>query len=70
VIDAGPGIPPEERESIFEKYRRSGSNAGGHEGSGLGLYVSKRIIEAHGGRIGVDSVHGVGSRFFFELPIA
>jgi PAS domain S-box-containing protein len=69
VIDAGPGIPPEERESIFEKYRRSGSNAGGHEGSGLGLYVSKRIIEAHGGRIGVDSVHGVGSRFFFELPI-
>lgn len=68
VIDAGPGIAPEEREAIFEKYRRSG-NAGGHEGSGLGLYVSKRIIEAHGGRIGVDSVHGVGSRFFFELPI-
>jgi PAS domain S-box-containing protein len=68
VIDAGPGIPAEERESIFEKYRRSG-NAGGHEGSGLGLYVSKRIVEAHDGRIGVDSVHGVGSRFFFELPI-
>lgn len=68
VIDAGPGIPPEDRETIFEKYRRS-ANAGGHEGSGLGLYVSKRIIEAHDGRIGVDSVHGVGSRFFFELPI-
>jgi PAS domain S-box-containing protein len=68
VIDAGPGIAPEDREAIFEKYRRS-NNAGGHEGSGLGLYVSKRIIEAHGGRIGVDSVHGVGSRFYFELPI-
>lgn len=68
VIDAGPGVPQEEREAIFEKYRRSG-NAGGHEGSGLGLYVSKRIVEAHDGRIGVDSVRGVGSRFFFELPI-
>jgi signal transduction histidine kinase len=69
VIDAGPGIAPEEAAQLFGKYRRA-TTSHGHEGSGLGLYVSKRIVEAHGGRIGVDSLHGVGSCFFFELPLA
>lgn len=69
VIDAGPGLTPAEMTSVFEKFKRGGSPAALHHGTGLGLYVSKRIIEAHGGRIGVDSVHGVGSRFFFELPL-
>jgi signal transduction histidine kinase len=69
VIDAGPGIPPEEVTQLFGKYRRAATSHG-HEGSGLGLYVSKRIVEAHGGRIGVDSPHGIGSCFFFELPLA
>lgn len=68
VIDAGPGIRPEERTLVFEKFRRA-SSSHGHEGNGLGLYVSRRIIEAHGGRIGVDSVHGAGACFFFELPL-
>ncbi|MBA3454101.1 MAG: hypothetical protein H0T42_13485 [Deltaproteobacteria bacterium] len=69
VIDAGPGIPADEATLVFDKYRRAGS-APGHEGCGLGLYVSKRIVEAHGGRIGVESTYGAGSRFYFELPVA
>jgi PAS domain S-box-containing protein len=68
VIDAGAGMTPDELVYIFDKYRRT-VGAGTREGNGLGLYVSKQIIEAHGGRIGVDSVRGIGSRFFFELPI-
>ncbi len=67
VTDAGPGLTPSEREYVFDKYRR-GASARGREGRGLGLYVSKVIVEAHGGRIGVDDVEGAGSRFFFELP--
>jgi len=67
VIDAGPGIPPGETARLFEKYRRGTS---GRSGTGLGLYVSRKIVEAHGGRIGVESVRGVGSRFYVELPAA
>lgn len=68
VIDDGPGVNDEDRELIFEKYRRA-NNAGTIDGCGLGLYVAKRIIEAHGGRVGVESVHGAGACFFFELPL-
>jgi signal transduction histidine kinase len=66
VIDAGPGIAPGETARLFEKYRRGTS---GRPGTGLGLYVSRKIVEAHGGRIGVESVRGVGSRFYVELPV-
>ena len=69
VIDAGPGLSDDDASHIFEQYRR-GDQANGHEGSGLGLYVAKRIVEAHGGTIGVESVRTIGSRFFFEIPAA
>jgi signal transduction histidine kinase len=69
VTDAGPGIDVAEQKSIFDKYRR-GTNTRTNDGCGLGLYVSKRIVDAHGGRIGVDSVRGRGSCFYFELPVA
>jgi PAS domain S-box-containing protein len=69
VVDEGPGIDANEMATLFEKYRRA-SNGNAQCGSGLGLFVSKQIVEAHGGRIGVDSARGRGSRFFFELPLA
>ncbi|MBV8760981.1 MAG: hybrid sensor histidine kinase/response regulator [Deltaproteobacteria bacterium] len=65
VIDAGPGIARDELARLFDKYRRGSTAA---RGSGLGLYVSRKIVEAHGGKLGVESVRGVGSRFFIDLP--
>lgn len=67
IADHGPGIAPADRELIFEKFRRT-REANGSDGVGIGLYVSRKIVEAHGGRIGVDSQLGEGARFFVELP--
>jgi signal transduction histidine kinase len=70
VIDQGPGIPAEALPRLFDKFYQVGSSAkraGG--GTGLGLYISKQIIEAHGGHIGVKSKLGKGSTFFFTLPL-
>jgi signal transduction histidine kinase len=67
VIDAGPGLSAEESRVVFERYRR-GKRTTTQQGYGLGLYTSRRIIEAHKGRIGIASQPGRGSRFFFELP--
>jgi signal transduction histidine kinase len=67
VIDAGPGMEAGDLSRLFEPYRR-GRTSRGCTGSGLGLFVSKKIIELHGGTIGVESVVGLGTRFFFELP--
>lgn len=68
VTDAGPGIAPDEARNVFKKFNRA-RTAFSFEGSGLGLYISRKIIEAHGGKIGVESAIGKGSRFHFELPI-
>jgi signal transduction histidine kinase/HAMP domain-containing protein len=68
VKDTGAGIPPEYHDRIFEKFFRvPGAPSGG---VGLGLYLSREIVEAHGGRIGVESAPGVGSRFWFTVPRA
>jgi PAS domain S-box-containing protein len=69
VIDAGPGVAEDDHVAIFDKYRRARA-AGTTDGNGLGLYVAKRIVEAHGGRIGVERVRDAGSRFFFEIPVS
>ncbi len=67
VIDQGPGIPPEDRELIFQRFERStGSKA--IPGLGLGLYVVRQIIDTHGGTILVESELGVGSKFTVSLP--
>ena len=68
VTDAGPGIAPDEARNVFKKFNRA-RTAYSFEGSGLGLYISRKIVEAHGGQIGVESAIGKGSRFHFELPI-
>jgi signal transduction histidine kinase len=69
VIDGGPGVARDDVEHLFEEYRR-GSGAHLYDSSGLGLYVSKRIVEAHGGRIGVATTSSSGSEFYFELPMS
>ena len=67
VIDAGPGVAPADVPHLFERYRRvAGVQPRGY---GIGLYVCKKIVEAHGGTIGVDTIRGEGSRFFFVLPV-
>ena len=68
VADGGPGVAPEERRRIFERYWR-GAEAG-HRGVGLGLSIAKGIVEAHGGRLWVASRRGSGARFRFSLPVA
>jgi len=69
IKDNGAGIPSEEREKIFDKfYQIEESFTGQVEGAGLGLAVVKQIVEAHGGKVGVESRPGRGSKFFFTLP--
>ena len=72
VRDTGPGIPPSERAALFEAFRQgtaSVASSGGRRGSvGLGLYIARSLVHAHGGRIGVESESGEGSCFWFELP--
>ncbi len=70
VTDTGPGINPELRERLFTPFDRLDAESSGIEGTGLGLALSKGLIEAIGGTLGVDSVVGQGSTFWFELPIA
>jgi PAS domain S-box-containing protein len=67
VRDTGPGIPAELRSQIFVRGFRGAS---GEPGLGLGLAISKRIVEAHGGDIGVESELGRGSTFWFTLPVS
>ena len=68
VTDAGPGIPADQHELVFERYWRG--DTGRRDGTGLGLFIARGIVEAHGGRIWVDSEVGCGSTFTFTLPIA
>jgi signal transduction histidine kinase len=68
VVDEGPGVPPEYQKTIFDKYvRMPGAGAGG---AGLGLFISREIVRAHGGEIGVDSEPGQGSTFWFTVKLA
>ncbi|HVO27599.1 MAG TPA: ATP-binding protein [Candidatus Margulisiibacteriota bacterium] len=68
VADTGPGIPKEFQQSVFEKFFRIPGVASG--GAGIGLSISKEIVEAHGGEIGVESEPGHGCTFWFTVPVA
>lgn len=71
VTDTGEGIPAEDLPNMFERfYRVDKSRARSTGGTGLGLTIAKRLVEAHGGQISVDSEVGKGSRFTFTIPIA
>jgi two-component system, sensor histidine kinase and response regulator len=70
VADTGAGIAPEEQKRIFTRFAQTESSvAGGHEGSGLGLEISKRLVEAMGGRLWVESIPGMGSTFYFTCRV-
>lgn len=71
VQDQGPGISEEDRNRLFQKFGRlEGSFVASAErgGTGLGLYITKRLVELHGGKIWVESGEGKGSTFTFSLP--
>jgi PAS domain S-box-containing protein len=71
VKDTGIGIPADAIHKLFEKFSRvRDEQAEGIEGTGLGLYIVKKLVEVHGGQIWVESVHGEGSSFIFTMPIA
>lgn len=70
VTDTGIGIPPEARERIFEEFRQGNDQiARTYGGTGLGLAIARKLAELQGGRMGVDSQPGRGSRFWFTMPI-
>ena len=69
VRDGGIGVPDEHQSRIFTKFFRGSARESGIAGTGLGLAVSREIIEAHGGRISFTSEAGAGSHFWFELPL-
>jgi PAS domain S-box-containing protein len=69
VADRGIGIPEADKPDIFDTFHRA-STAAGYAGTGLGLAICKRIVERHGGEIGVTDNPGGGTRFFFTLPAA
>jgi signal transduction histidine kinase len=70
VRDRGVGIPREEQERIFHKFVRGGAAAGlAVQGAGIGLAVARQVIDAHGGKIQVESAPGAGSTFTIILPV-
>jgi signal transduction histidine kinase/ActR/RegA family two-component response regulator len=69
VKDTGVGIPVQDRERIFESFQQGGRGASREEGTGLGLTLSRRIVELLGGRMWLESEVGVGSTFGFSIPI-
>ena len=67
IADTGAGLPPEKLAQLFQPFNRLGQEAGGEEGTGIGLVVTKRLVEQMGGAIGVESTVGTGSVFWIEL---
>ncbi len=71
IVDEGPGIPPEDREKVFDMFYRVRAGDGQRAGTGLGLAICKGIVDAHGGRIVVsEGLNGHGTRISIALPVA
>lgn len=70
VTDTGAGIPPQDMELVFEPFQQASEGLRKASGTGLGLPISKYLAEAHGGQLWVESTPGVGSTFYFSLPLS
>ncbi|MBN1564142.1 MAG: GAF domain-containing sensor histidine kinase [Anaerolineae bacterium] len=71
VVDAGPGLSPDDQAQLFQPFKRlSAQPTGGERSTGLGLAITRPLVEAHHGEIGVETALGAGSRFWFTLPTA
>jgi len=71
IIDTGIGIPPDKKIKIFEKFQQADmSDSRQYGGSGLGLSICQELVRLHGGQIGVDSEEGIGSTFWFTIPLS
>jgi signal transduction histidine kinase len=68
VRDRGPGVSPEERDAIFDRFHQSESSAAHSEGAGLGLYIARQLTEAMGGWITLESEPGDGATFIVTIP--
>ncbi len=70
VADRGPGVSPEDRVNLFRRFMRLDAQGGDEQyGIGLGLYLVKKIAEAHGGQVGVEDRPGGGAVFWMDLPL-
>src|SRR5882724_4289476 len=69
VRDNGPGIPPDQQQRIFEAFFRLRETGSATEGTGLGLAITARLVELHGGKLGIESQPGEGACFYFSLPL-
>src|SRR5205823_15011386 len=69
VTDSGPGIPPADRELIFEPFHCSADARNSYQGSGLGLAIVKGFVEANGGRVHAEPANGGGTTFVVTLPL-
>jgi signal transduction histidine kinase len=67
VADQGPGVASAHQAGLFEKFFRVPGSPGG--GSGLGLFIAKGVVQAHGGEIGIESRAGAGATFWFTVPV-
>jgi signal transduction histidine kinase len=71
VIDTGIGIPPDKQETVFARFRQADSSTTRkYGGTGLGLAICKRLVEMHGGEIGIISEVGQGAEFYFTIPLS
>ncbi len=69
IADTGPGIAPEDWATVFEAFKQTGTGLRQGGGTGLGMPIAKSLVEAHGGRLWIESELGKGAKFYVSLPI-